>query len=49
MPNAVAIRILELKLDNSIFNSKIAINHYNILRSDRNSDEGGVACYVRNV
>ena len=49
MPNAFVIRILELKLDNYICNSKIEINHYNILRSDRNSHEGGVACYARNV
>ena len=42
-----AAGILESKLDNSIFDSEIEIDGYNILRFDRNRHGGRVACYVR--
>ena len=45
---AAVIGISESKLDNSIFDSEIEIDGYNILRFDRNRHGGGVACYVRN-
>ena len=48
LSNAAAIGISESKLDNSIFDSEIEIDGYNILRFDRNRHGGGVACYVRN-
>ena len=48
LSNAAVIGISESKLDNSIFDSEIEIDGYNILRFDRNRHGGGVACYVRN-
>ena len=46
--NINVIGISESKLDNSIFDSEIEIDCYNILSFDRNRHGGGVACYVRN-
>ena len=46
--NAAVIGTSESKLDNSIFDSEIEIDGYNILRFDRKRHGGGVACYVRN-
>ena len=42
------IGISETKLDNTVLNSKISIEGYDILRFDRNRHGGGVACYIRN-
>ena len=46
--NAAVIGITESKLDDSIPNSEINIDNYNLLRCDRNRQGGGVACYIRN-
>ena len=48
LSNAAVIRISESKLDNSIFNSEIKIDGYNILRFDRARHGEGIACYLRN-
>ena len=42
------IGISESKLDESVLEPEIQIDDYEILRCDRNSHGGGVACYVRN-
>ena len=39
--------ITELKLNSSVSNQEVNINGYSVLRSDRNRNGGGVACYVR--
>ena len=39
--------ITETKLDSSVSDQEININSYSVLRSDRNRNDGGVACYVR--
>ena len=46
--NAAVIGITESKLDDSIPNSEIDIDNYNLIRCDRNRQGGGVACYIRN-
>ena len=46
--NAVIIAISESKLDESTFEAEIQIDDYEILRCDRKSHRGGVACYIRN-
>ena len=43
---ATIIGITESKLDESIFQSEIEIDNYNLLRSDRNRNGGGAACCV---
>ena len=48
LSNTAATGISESKFDNSIFDSEIEIDGYNILCFDRNRHEGGAACYVRN-
>ena len=48
LSNATVIGLTESKLDDSILDSEIIIEVYNILRSDRNRAGGGVACYVKN-
>ena len=45
--NATVIRISESKLDESVLQSKIQINHYDLLCRDRNRNGGDVPCYVR--
>ena len=45
--NAAVIGISETKLDNTVYDSEVAIDGYNIARSDRNRKGGGVACYIR--
>ena len=45
--NAGVIEITETKLDNTIYDSKVTIDGYNIVRNDRNRKGGGVACYIR--
>ena len=44
---AAVIGITESKLDESIFQSEIQIDNYDLLRCDRNRNGGGVACYIR--
>ena len=41
------LAITESKLDSPIFDQKVNIGGYSILRSDRDRYGGGVACYVR--
>ena len=36
------------KLDNTVGNEELKIDVYNLLRSDRNKNGGGVACYIKN-
>ena len=44
---AAVIGITESKLDESIFQSEIQIDNYDLLRCDRNRNGGGVARYIR--
>ena len=44
---AAVIGITESKLDESIFQSEIGIDNYDLLRCGRNRNRGGVACYIR--
>ena len=46
--NVAVIGISETKLDNTVYNSGVAVDGYNIVRNDRNRKGGGVACYIRN-
>ena len=39
----------ETKLDNSILDCEVQIPGYDIIRSDRNRNGGGVAMYIRTV
>ena len=48
LTNAAVIGISESKLDKTIFNAEISIEGYDIIRKDRNRNDGGVACYVQN-
>ena len=36
------------KLDNTVSNEELKIDVFNLLRSDRNKNGGGVACYIKN-
>ena len=45
--NAAVIGISETKLDNTVYDSEVAIDVYNIALSDRNKKGGGNACYIR--
>ena len=44
---AAVIGLTESKLDESIFQSEIQIDNYDLLRCDRNTNGGGAACYKR--
>ena len=44
---AAVIGITESKLDDSVMDGEINIEGYNTVRSDRNRNGGGVACYIR--
>ena len=46
--DAAIIGISESKLDKSVLELEIQINDYKILWCDRNRNEVGVACYIRN-
>ena len=48
LSKATVIGISESKLDNTVPDSEVSIEGYNLLRYDRNRHGGGVACYVRN-
>ena len=39
--------ISESKFDESVLQSEIQINNYDLIRRDRNRNGGGVACYIR--
>ena len=45
--NAAVIGISKSKLDESVLQSEIQINNYDLPRRDRNRNGGGVACYIR--
>ena len=45
--NAAVIGIAKSKLDESVRQSKIQINNYDLLCRDRNRNGGDVACYIR--
>ena len=47
LTNAAVIGISESKLDDSVSTSEIQIDEYDLLRCDRNTHGGGVACYIR--
>ena len=47
MSNAAVIGVTESKLDDSVLNSEINIDGYEVLRCDRNRNGGGVACFIR--
>ena len=47
-PNAAVIGITETKLDNTVNDSEVAVNSYNIVQNDRNRNGGGLAFYIRN-
>ena len=44
---AAVIKTTEYKLAESVFQSEIIIDNYNLLRCDRNRNNGSVACYIR--
>ena len=46
--NISVLGITETKLDNTGSNGELKIDGYNLLRSDRNKNGGGVACYIKN-
>ena len=46
--NISVLGITETKLDNTVINEELKINGYNLLRSDRNKNGGGVACDIKN-
>ena len=46
--NSAVIVITETKLDNTVYDSEVTVDGYNIVRNDRNRNGGGVACYIRN-
>ena len=48
LSHTAVIGISEPRLDESITNSEILIDSYDLLCCDRNRNEGGVACYIRN-
>ena len=45
--NVAVIGISETKLDNTVYDSEVTIDGYNIAQSDRDRKGGGVACYIR--
>ena len=46
--NAANTGISQSKLDEYTLEPEIQIDDYKILQCDKNRDEGGVACYIRN-
>ena len=43
----MVIGITETKLDNTVYDSEVALDGYSIVRNDRNGKGGGVACHTR--
>ena len=39
----------ETKLDNTVYDSEVTIDGYNIARSDKNRKGGGVACLLEAI
>ena len=48
LSNTAVIGISESKLDNSILDSEIEIDGYNILQFDKQGHGRGLACYMKN-
>ena len=46
--NATVIGITETKLGNTVYDSEVTVDGYNIVPNDRNRNGGGIACYIRN-
>ena len=46
--NISVLGITEAKLDSTVNNEKLKVDGYNLLRSDKNKNGGGVACYIKN-
>ena len=46
--NISVLGITEAKLDNTVNSEKLKVDGYNLLRSDKNKNGGGVACYIKN-
>ena len=44
---AAVIGISESKLDETVLDGEVAIEGFDLVRSDRNRHDGGVACYIR--
>ena len=47
-PNTAVIGITETKLGNTVYDSEVRVDGYDIVPNDRNINAGGVACYIRN-
>ena len=45
--NTAVTGITETKLDNTVYDSEVAVEGYNIVRNNRNRNSGSVACYIR--
>ena len=48
LSEAAVIGISESKLDDSVLPSEIQVGTYDLIRSDKNSHGGGVACFIKN-
>ena len=48
LTNATVIGLSETKLDNAVWSSKLEIEGYDLVRSDRSRRGGSVACFVKN-
>ena len=46
--NISVLGITKTKLNNTVSNEELKIDDYNLLRSDRNKNDGRVACYTKN-
>ena len=46
--NISVLGITKTKLNNTASNEELKIDDYNLLRSDRNKNDGRVACYIKN-
>ena len=47
--NAIILGISESKLDKTVLDGEVSIEGYDLIRSDRNRHDRGVACYVKNI
>ena len=47
--NIPVVGITETKLDNTVNNEEVEIDVYNLIRSDRNREGGGIACYIKTI
>ena len=46
--NTAVIGIIETKLYNTVYDSEVAVDGYNIVQNNRNRNGGEVASYIRN-